>query len=631
MIILDVRDLGQHVGVHPVFRDVSFTVRAGERVGIVGANGSGKTTLLRILAGLDEASAGTVTLGRGVRLGYLAQDHGLAGQLPLFDAAMEAFADLNDLEDELRDLEARMEDAGGAVDPALLERYGTLLERFTARGGYEREARTRAALLGLGFRPEQLQQPVAALSGGQRARGALAQVLLRQPDLLLLDEPTNHLDLRGVEWLEQQLRGYRGTVLVVSHDRAFLNATATRILALEGGRLEDYHGNYDAYVVQREQRRQAERETYAAYLEERRRLTAFIEKWRAGTRAGQARDRAKKLQRLDAQAPPPPQGTAAPMRLRFDPAGRSFDEALVLDEVGHRYDGRWLFRNLSTVVHRGERIALVGPNGAGKTTLLRILAGRLDPAEGVVDRGPGVDLAWFAQDLGGLDDAATVLDNFMSVTGMDIPASRTFLASFGFRGDDVYKPAGALSGGERNRVLLARLVASRANTLVLDEPTNHLDLDAREALESALSRFAGTLIFASHDRYFVERLATRVWAVEEGGVTLLEGGYDAYRQWRREPADGDRPTSRAAPGHRKARERGAPTGPARALAALEAEIEELEAARRAVEKRLADPATCAVPDDARRLAEAYRRMGTDLEERYGRWARMVEELDAGQG
>lgn len=632
-----------------VLRDVSLRLEEHERAGLVGPNGAGKTTLLRLIVGEEEPDAGAIHLKRGATTGYLRQDPVFTPGRSLREEARAAFADLDRLEARLRELEAAMR--ARPEDEALLAEYGEALHRFEERGGYERDARTDRVLAGLGFPPETWNVRVEHLSGGQRIRLGLARLLLEQPDLLLLDEPTNHLDLDAIEWLEGYLaEAYRGAVLMVSHDRVFLDRTVTKIFAVHDGTVETYPGNYTFYVQERRRRLEAAEEEWRRVQEERARLEAYVRRYKAGNRATQAKSREKMIARLPSVERP--RTDERRMRLTFEPATRAGREVLEVEGLGHRFDGRALFRGFSAKVERGERVGLIGPNGAGKTTMLKVLVGELAPAEGEALWGAGVEVGYFSQDLRGLDDDRTVLDEIMSAGDFTLEEARSLLARFLFRGDDVFRKVAHLSGGERNRLLLAKLVISRANVLVLDEPTNHLDIPAREALEEALAAFPGTMFFVTHDRYFL-RLATRLWIFEGGRVRDFRGGYaewEAVRQAEREgpPAEPVAPERERATG--AVRDPGAfnaPVGaaaapaPARAglsknerrrleeaLRETEARIEELEAERVALERELADPDLYRDEARAQEAVHRFRAIEDELSELYERWERHASVLQS---
>ena len=633
MSVLQVQGLAKFFGARAVFRDVGFALARGERAGLVGPNGAGKTTLLEILAGRTEADAGTVAMARDVEIGYLTQDPELPDGT-VRAAALAARPDIAAAAHAMAELEAAM-----ARGQDVLAEYAEAQHAFEHAGGYDWEHRVDEVLGGLGFHAGEHDLKAATLSGGQRLRAALARLLLREPDLLLLDEPTNHLDTDAVAWLEGWLPRYPGTALIVSHDRYFLDWACNHILELEGGTLTAYRGNYTAYARQREARA-AERQEAAERLQaERDKLQAYIDRYRAGNRARQAKSREKRLERLQGQDEAP-RATAVPMRLHFRPRGTSGREVLALDGVAKGYGERTLFGPFSAEVFRGERIGVVGSNGAGKTTLLRILDGEEEPSAGEVWWGAGTRVGLFRQDLGGLDDAQTVLDAVLDASPDLTPGpARDLLARFLFRGDAVFTRVGDLSGGERNRLSLCRLTLAGDNVLLLDEPTNHLDIPGREALEAALLAFPGTLVVVSHDRYLLDRLATRIWAVGDGAVTDFDGGYSAYAASR---AAAGRPGTPAPPPPSPQRRESAPLRvpgrPARPqfdVEALETTIAAMEADVATWEERLAAPDLYKSGDAAAAVA-AYEAAKAELSRLYAAWEEGVaalgaKERDGGRG
>ncbi len=624
MSVISAAGLEKGYGALTVFTGVDLALAWGDRAGLVGPNGVGKTTLLEILAGRARPERGRVSVARGARVGYLTQDPDLpAGSVRA--AALAAFGELADLERQLADLGARM--AVGPVPDGTLAAFGELQARFEHAGGYDREHTAEATLRGLGLPPELWGLPVDRLSGGQRVRLGLCRLLLSAPDLLLADEPTNHLDAAGVEWLEQRLLRWDGALLLVSHDRYFLDRVATRVLELTPGGLESYPGNYSAYVRLRTERSvQAEEERARAQAEQER-LQAFVDRYRAGNLSRQARSRQHRLDRLRQNRPAAGPSELRASDLRLEPRGASGREVLSLEGLVKGYGGRRLFGPWDAVVRRGERVGIVGDNGAGKTTLLRILAGEENADAGAAYWGHGVEVSWLRQDMAGLDDDATVLENVLDA-GADLGAAeaRNLLARFLFRGDTVFRRVGDLSGGERNRLLLCLLTLERANVLLCDEPTNHLDIPNREALELALAGFSGTLLVVSHDRYLVERLCTRVWWLHDGGVDDIPGGYAAYLAAR----DAQAPVPPPAPA--PAVERG-PAAPrpdreARRRHARLAEIEQrIAAAEEGVARlgaRLAEPALYQEGGLAAQVVRDYERAQADLDALYAMWEREAD-------
>ena len=541
MSILTTTGLSKHFGAQDVFSDVSLQIGHGDRVGLVGANGSGKTTLLHILGGLETLSSGRVHRARGLRIGYLPQEAALAaGGETLWQKAHAALDHLQEQAVRLRQMEEAMQVAIDADEQEqLLLRYGEAQETFDSAGGYSYEHRIRQVLDGLGFSEEDYSCPLARLSGGQQTRATLAHLLLNEPDLLLLDEPTNHLDLDAIEWLEDYLQAWPGAMVIVAHDRFFLDKMVGRVWDLDGAGLHHYRGNYSSYVQQRSQRRERQRRdlvqqrSFIAHEEE------FIRRNIAGERTKEAQGRCKRLERL---RPVERVSTEKQIYLDLHADLRSGDLVLATHElvVGYRANAA-LFACPDLEIRRGHRVALLGPNGAGKTTFLRTILKEIRPLSGRVRLGAAVEMGYFAQAHAGLDPSRTVLDDILSVKNIPLGDARNYLGQFLFSGDDVFKPIADLSGGERARVALAKLALRGANFLILDEPTNHLDIPSQEILQSVLSDFPGTILLVSHDRYFIDALASHVWALEDNHLYMSKGGYSAYwkeREVRRVPGAG---------------------------------------------------------------------------------------------
>src|ERR671910_1198908 len=514
-----------HGGDLKVLSGASLSIEAGEKVGLVGRNGAGKTTLLEILAGNSEPDAGSVERVGGARVGVTSQSlyAGERGRISVEEEISSAFEPLMRRERELEELGARLSE-----DPsdALMERYGRLQSEFERDGGYEYRARAASTLSGLGFAPEDWKRPVGTFSGGEQSRIALARLLLEEPDLVLLDEPTNHLDLGAIEWLENFVKGAKPAVLVVSHDRYFLDAVAGSILELEDGKLTRYPGDYTGYVKDKKAREERLVRKAKANAERRAQLERFIEKNRAKARkASQAKSKQKLLDRMEKIEDP--SSANKNMRLDLGDASRAGRVVLEMESVryAHENSDEPLLEDLDLVVERGERVALLGPNGTGKSTLMRLATGEVSPQRGLVRLGHNVTPAYQDQQLARLDDGKTVLEEAMDATGLKTPEARDLLGAFLFSGEDVFKKVSSLSGGERNRLSLAELVVSGANLLLLDEPTNNLDIPAREALEEALLEYRGTMFFISHDRYFLRKLATRVVDLENRKLINYLGGY----------------------------------------------------------------------------------------------------------
>ncbi|CAA9423577.1 MAG: Bis-ABC ATPase YheS [uncultured Rubrobacteraceae bacterium] len=616
-----------HGGDVKVLSGATLSIEAGEKVGLVGRNGAGKTTLLEILAGNSRPDEGSVEYPGEAKVGMTAQKlyAGERGLRSVEEEISSAFEGLMMRERELEDLGARLSD-----DPsdALMERYGRLQSQFERDGGYDYRARAASTLSSLGFAPEDWKRPVGSFSGGEQSRVALARLLLEEPDLILLDEPTNHLDLQAIEWLEGFVKNAKSAVLVVSHDRYFLDAVSASILELEDGRIDRYTGNYSRYVEEKRARADQLARKAKANAERRAQLERFVEKNRAkATKAAQARSKQKLLDRMEKIEDPKSRAKNVKMDLGGETrrAGR-----VVMEMEGVRYahedaEGP-LLEDLDLIVERGERVALLGPNGTGKSTIMRLATGELRPNGGLVRLGNNVSPAYQDQQLARLDDRKTVLQEAMGATGLDAPEARDLLGAFLFSGGDVFKKVSALSGGERNRLSLAEIVVSGANLLLLDEPTNNLDIPAREALEEALLGYRGTMFFISHDRYFLRKLATRIVELGDKKLTNFLGGYDYYRAHRRldeGPKNGKRrPRRRIRPGQSKEE-----SILASRLVAVEGEIDATERRLARLEKELATSELYSDGKRSREVVTEHRQLKGVLDGLYTDWGELLEEAE----
>jgi ATP-binding cassette subfamily F protein 3 len=527
MILLDAADIEKRFGPQPVLDGLSLQLRPGERAGLVGPNGSGKTTLLRILAGHEEADRGRVERHPALRLGYLEQQPEWQPGRTLWDEARTALADLIALEQESVAVAGQLADSHEPVEHRrLAARYDHLQHELQQRDAYNLDHKIERVLDGLRFPRAAFAQPVESLSGGEQNRLMLAKLLLTEPNVMLLDEPSNHLDIEATEWLETFLIDSSAAMIVVSHDRYFLDRVTQRTFELFQGTVESYTGNFSAYWQQKAERLLVQRRTYEKQQTEIAKTEDFIRRNHYGQKHAQAEDRRKKLERIE-RVPPPREITAPPMG--FPPATRSGDLVVRAHALGKGYNVP-LFAGLDLQITRGQRWGLLGPNGSGKTTLLRCLLGLEPPDEGTAELGQSVACAYFDQHLAGLDEELAVVDAVARPDRLTTTQQRRdLLARFGVTGDTALQTVNRLSGGERCRAALARLAAVEANLLVLDEPTNHLDLWARDALERALTAFDGTVLFVSHDRYFLNRVADHLLIIEPGRVRLVEGNYDAYQ------------------------------------------------------------------------------------------------------
>ena len=515
-------------GVHEVLKGIDLGVPPRSRLGLVGPNGAGKSTILRLIAREEEPDGGTIDVTRGMAIGYLPQEGARLAEGTVLDALLAPFAEVAAMERDLEKMHEEMATATGERMESLIRRSGDLQHRFEAAGGFELESQAKAILGGLGFAPGDFARPLREFSGGYRMRAALGALLLRRPDFLLLDEPTNHLDLEAVGWLEAFLSDIPSALLIVSHDRTFLNRLVTSVAEIDRGRVTVWAGNYDRYRADKEQARELAAKKAASEAHRVEQVERFIERFRyKATKARQVQSRIKMLEKMERTELMAEDQT---WRFSFPPVARSAQRVALLGGVRKSYGGRPVLQGLDLEIWRGDRIALVGPNGCGKSTLLRLVAGREPADAGAIEIGDKVVLHYFAQHvLETLTPGRTILGEMQAwAPGKGDGQLRSLLGIFQFSGEDVFKKVEVLSGGEKNRLALARLTLDPGNFLLLDEPTNHLDLPTREALEDALAGYGGTLLFVSHDRYFINKVATRVAAFRDGRLTLYDGGYDAY-------------------------------------------------------------------------------------------------------
>ena len=525
-------DVSKFFGNLQVLNSVSFHVDQADAIGLAGANGEGKTTLLRIIAGLLEESSGEVHRARGLRIGYLPQDPPPLEDKSVREACLEVFSDIRRMEDELHELAAEMARSPGDGD--LLKRYGGVQSEFEARGGFDYHRRVEEVLTGLAIPDEVRERTLSTLSGGQRTLTFLATLLLGDPDVLLLDEPTNHLDIDSVEWLEGWLGTFRGALIVVSHDRYFLDRVTKHTWEVAFGALEAYRAPYSGYLVQRDERHKERMRVWEIQQEHIAKTQEFIRIHLAGQRSKEAKGRRTRLERFmrDEAIERPREHKAMNISLRAP--RRAGDIVLRAEGLSVGYDaGKPLVEAETLEVERGDRVAIVGPNGAGKTTLIRTLLGELEPLAGAVRLGANVTVSYLSQTHANLDGDVSALDAVLSATkGLTTERARSLLGSLLISGEDVYKRVGELSGGQRSRVALARLVVQSASLLMVDEPTNHLDIPSTEILQDVLRRFDGTILFVSHDRYLIQAVATRIWAIDRGEVRAIAGTWEDYLQWR---------------------------------------------------------------------------------------------------
>lgn len=527
LMLFRLAEVTKSYGTQEVLRGVTFQLNPGEHVGLVGRNGAGKTTIFRLITGAETPDKGDIDAMRGLRVGVLAQHVDFSGAETVMDAALAVFEKLRSLEEKMRELEHAMTEESGDELDRVMHEYSDAQHAYEHEGGFTYHARTEAVLLGLGFGKDEFGKRAENLSGGEKNRLGLARLLLLEPDILLLDEPTNHLDVDAVEWLEEFLSAYKSAYLIISHDRFFLDHTVTRVLDLEFGKIDSYKGNYSAYVVEKEERREQQQRAYEQQREMIERTEDFIRRNLAGQKTKQAKSRRNMLQRVERLESVSNLDTAS---FKLKPTARTGDQVLILDKLAIGFPGKILADNLSLTLRRGERLGIIGGNGTGKTTLLRTLLGEQRILGGELRWGTGVNPGYYDQRLLTVDDRNTVLEELRTIASATVTDGelRGFLGRFLFSGDDVFKSVAALSGGEKGRLALAKLIYSRVNVLVLDEPTNHLDIASCEALEDALNEFDGTIITVSHDRYFLDRIATQILAFTDNGPEYFDGGYTEF-------------------------------------------------------------------------------------------------------
>ena len=632
MIEIQVKDLVKSFEVgHNVLDGLTFQIDQGERVGLLGKNGAGKTTLFKILTGEIDYDEGQVTIGQGRRVGLISQIPVYPAGYTVEDVLRSAFDRLHALAEEMEALTARM--AAGENDPTLLRRYGTLSEKFETFGGYDTDVAVNKIANGLSISREMRSQLFDSLSGGEKTRVNLGRLILEDTDILLLDEPTNHLDLHATEWLEEYIRGFRGTVVTISHDRYFLDRIVTRVIEIADGRAEFYSGNYSFYAVEKERRFQERMKQYEkeqAKIEQLEKAAEQLRMW-----AFQGMDKTyrraismeKRIERMRTTSKPT---QARKMDARFSTAEFHGDEVLALRNLAKSYGDKHLFDGINLKIEGGERIALIGDNGTGKSTLIKMIMGELYPDDGRIRTGPQVRAAYLPQIVHFDHPDWNLVENMMAAKrGLSAQSARNRLAAYDFRGEDVMKPVSVLSGGEQSRLRLCMLMDDEINFLILDEPTNHLDIDSREWIEEAVEAYDGTLLFVSHDRYFINRFATRIWELADGTITDYPMGFTQYRQVKAqeeaEKAEAPKPVKEKSVTERPARGNKAQQAARKQLTICERDIAKVEERLAALDADM-EAAAC----DYEKLNELVQEKETvqaELDALYEKWERLSEEAE----
>ncbi len=635
MILLSVQNITKSFAMNTVLKDISLTLQTNSRMGLIGVNGSGKSTLFKLIAGLMEPDEGTISLMRGCRVGLLTQEADIRSDLTVRQELERVFEPLREMERRLRDLEAQMAQHHSEPDlyADLSRRYSSLLDRFASEGGYEWPSRVQGVLAGLGFAKGREDDPANVLSGGEKTRLCLARLLLTQPELLLLDEPTNHLDLESTQWLEETLKKYKGSVLVISHDRYFLNSVCDCMAEISMRHLVQYDGNYDQFIVKRRADIERQMKEYKLQQAEIARQEAIIQRYRMYNREKSikaAESREKKLEKLERIEKPV---SEQKVRFSFEARRRTGDDVLMVHDLEKSFDGRTLFRDFNLHLRAGDRVAIIGPNGVGKSTLLNIIARRLPSDRGTVDYGANVDLGYYEQHQTKLNPDKDILNELWDdFPRLEIDRVRGVLALFLFVGDDVFQPIRTLSGGEKGRVSLAKLMLRHDNLLMMDEPTNHLDMDSREVLEDTLQDFDGTLLTVSHDRYFINRVANRVVVMTADGAKEYIGNYDDYLEKKRleeaglaeEQTSGMTRTQQAKEKRRERLKKQSAKALRQQLKDVEQAIADAEGRIADLEAQMADPDAYKDADFARRIAQAHREANAALDQLYIDWEELTE-------
>ena len=640
---LVVDKIAKAFGIHEIFKNVSFMIEKGEHIGLVGVNGSGKSTLLHCLLDPEWIDAGAIKFEPGISIGYVQQGfsdiHGT-----IWEFMLASCPEVTALRHKLADLEAKSANLNGDALDECLEEYGRVVKRYEFIDGYNFENRIKRVLIGLGYTEEWWQQNAETLSGGQKTRLMLAAALVRNPDFMILDEPTNHLDIVMTQWLEKYLQEFKGGLLVVSHDRAFLDNVAVRILEMEGGKLQSFKGNYSRYLEQKAIQSATLEAAYNAQQDYIARTEAYIRRFKAGIKSKMARGRQSQLNRMERMDAPV---QIEEFELRLPPAAECADRVLIMEDLTIGYGQKVLAKGINLTLRRGEKAALLGANGTGKTTLLRTILGEIAPLKGRAKIGNRVQIGYFSQSYERLDAKQTLLENFVTEYGFTEEHTRSMLGGMLFHGDDVFKKIGELSGGQKARLVLLKLVLDGANCLVLDEPTNHLDIMARETVEAALEAFDGTVLVVSHDRYFVNEVTNRIWEIENQQLVDYKGNYDFYLEEKQKKAQAAAEAALEAEKQKEYDEQKAKKAQAVAintvltkknerkkiythdeavklLPKIELQIREQEAMMGLLEKQMADPANYDNLEHSQAMADEHKAYEEKISALMQKWEELME-------
>ncbi|MDY3118127.1 MAG: ABC-F family ATP-binding cassette domain-containing protein [Peptoniphilus sp.] len=626
MAIVSAQSLEKTFYIDPILEDVGFLIEAGEKIGLIGNNGSGKTTLMSILAGELTPDRGNISTSKGLEVGYLAQHVSVTEGASIYDECMASFQAVIDLEEKIRAMEVEMAHLEGTDLEEHIARYQVLVDRYEKSGGYSRESAVTGALRGLGFSEADMDRRADSLSGGQKSRLALAKLLLHEPDLLLLDEPTNHLDMDSIAWLEKFLKTFKGAVVVISHDRYFLDAFVDRILYLNRGHVKSYQGNYTNFVRRRQEEREQMRHAYVMQQKEIKRQEDMIKRYASWNREKSVRAARSKQKQLDKMERLEDVKDEKSLHLTFEPATESGRDVLSVEHLSKSFGEKQIFDDVTFPIYKGERVGLIGPNGIGKSTLFKIITKEIPETSGDVQLGKGVTVAYFDQEMKTLDENKTVADELWDrYPKLDRFHIHAYLARFLFTGDDLNKHIRDLSGGEKGRLSLLIVMLSGANFLLLDEPTNHLDIESKESLEAALKDYKGTILTISHDRYFLDRVATKILCLSEEGTFMVDGDYSYFlKKWEdahtQEDEEEEITKTQIVKEKKKTREEQKEARKRKkTLRDLEMDIHTLEEDLRNLDETLADPSTYEDHTVALTLSEQRDAAQEKLDALYDRW------------